>query len=64
MNAQEWIIITADEKTALDEQVSNFVNHYMTEEGYVVISEESHYSSRNLQWECLVTFEEKRRGLV
>lgn len=55
----EWEIIAADEKETLNEKEDHFIDVYLQEEGYELKGVETHYSSRNLQWESLITFEER-----
>lgn len=58
---EEWEIITADEKEVLNEKEDQFIDIYLQEEGYELRGVETHYSCRNLQWESLITFVERRK---
>ena len=55
----EWELIASDEKDSLDSAVNHFISNYLVPTGYIVLDLETHYSTRNLQWETLITFEEE-----
>lgn len=53
----EWEIIAADEKEVLDGKLAYFVNIFLKDGNYTRTGLEVHYSTKNLQWEALITFE-------
>ena len=53
----EWEILVADEKEALNSALAYYINISLKDDGYKVTKLDTHYSTKNLQWEALITFE-------